>query len=342
MKTILITHGGCSDGYASAFIYQEHHPETKIYEYQHNTVPFVDQLINQNIDYQDCNQIVLCDILPAWEQLKPMIETWLSSNSIEHLELFVFDHHKTNLEYYLGKDFNFASDIKRSLQRYVDTVDKQGRISVEGYCALDRSATGLVWEYSRGHLRDFPTWCRLVQDRDIWQKQFKDTDVFSLVFRNEVKSVEDIRRLGFSVDHKDNRSNAITRIFIQRGRDQFKLIELMIESEEKMTKLITLHDNRTGVSLKGYLYNGGCAKTLNSQMGNHFSHLEEGCFAILYQVLPNGNISCAVRSRKDVDSSFISTYYGGGGHPQASGFTLTPDKTSYLFDAYQTGVWKLD
>jgi nanoRNase/pAp phosphatase (c-di-AMP/oligoRNAs hydrolase) len=51
----------------------------------------------------------------------------------------------------------------------------------------------------------------------------------------------------------------------------------------------------------------------------------ESKFAAAYADMSDGRRSWSLRSRKDFDSSEIAKRFGGGGHPQSSGFTTFHD-----------------
>jgi len=71
------------------------------------------------------------------------------------------------------------------------------------------------------------------------------------------------------------------------------------------------------------------AEQYHSELGHYL--LNKFGANIVFIVNPR-DMKVSLRSRKDVDCSVIARSYGGGGHPQASGFQLTDDNIQVIFD----------
>ena len=79
------------------------------------------------------------------------------------------------------------------------------------------------------------------------------------------------------------------------------------------------------VILRGKRYKGGLVNSYLDVASDLCSNLisKRGYdIAIAYNIDNKGVVGCSLRSKKDLDSSLLSVMYGGGGHAQASGFSI--------------------
>jgi hypothetical protein len=79
------------------------------------------------------------------------------------------------------------------------------------------------------------------------------------------------------------------------------------------------------VILCGKRYKGGLVNSYLDVASDLCSNLisKRGYdIAIAYNIDNKGVVGCSLRSKKDLDSSLLSVMYGGGGHAQASGFSI--------------------
>ena len=84
---------------------------------------------------------------------------------------------------------------------------------------------------------------------------------------------------------------------------------------------------------KGYAVNAN--NLFSSELGSKLCRLDdEHKYAITFAFMEKNRVKCSIRSTDDCDCSVIAKYFGGGGHPQASGFNLT-------FEQFQKHILKL-
>lgn len=88
-----------------------------------------------------------------------------------------------------------------------------------------------------------------------------------------------------------------------------------------------------GVFTKGYAVNAN--NLFSSELGSKLCRLDdEHKYAITFAFVEKNRVKCSIRSTDDLDCSLIAKHFGGGGHPQASGFNLT-------FEQFQKYILKM-
>ena len=76
------------------------------------------------------------------------------------------------------------------------------------------------------------------------------------------------------------------------------------------------------LGVAGYAVNA--SSLFSSGLGSKLCRLDdEHKYAVTFTFIEKNRIKCSIRSTDDFDCSVIAKYFGGGGHPQASGFSLT-------------------
>lgn len=209
-------------------------------------------------------------------------------------QVIVLDHHKT---------------AKEDLQGFLGLKDS--------VFDLHKSGAVISWEYFHPQTK-IPLLLRLIQDRDIWQWQYPETA-------------------------------PVTAALMTLGYNDFSLWLPYIEDEKKINKLVELGEiiakaNAHTVKIQAAMsYLGRLpGKKELIPMVNTPHLIGETCHALLkeeryqkYQLVAawytKGSKVCySLRSRPEFDCSSVALSYGGGGHPQASGFscleTPTPPK----------------
>lgn len=84
---------------------------------------------------------------------------------------------------------------------------------------------------------------------------------------------------------------------------------------------------------KGYAVNAN--NLFSSELGSKLCRLDdEHKYVITFAFVEKNRVKCSIRSTDDCDCSGIAKYFGGGGHPQASGFSLT-------FEQFQKYILKM-
>ena len=200
--------------------------------------------------------------------------------------LQVIDHHKSAQEELKGLDEFCIFDMEKSgAKLYWDTMVGEGNVP----------ANWLV-EYT--------------QDRDLWQWKLPYSREISAALASHPFHFEVWNRLyGYGPDAMIAEGSAILRY--QQG-----LIDAKV-------------NNVSFVEIGGYVVPCVNTTTLTSEIaGTIAEEMPEYPFAAGFFILNNGNVRYSLRMRDDAEEAYaldlskIARRYGGGGHPQAAGFTL--------------------
>ena len=198
------------------------------------------------------------------------------------------DHHKTAFESYLG--------------RYEKGMSYHN--NDEGLCVvLDDNASGcmLVWDFF--HTTEVaPLWLCAIEDRDLW--------LFKREGTKEVCAAIGSYPMKFDV------------------WSQFQFNELLSEGktirrhyEQQLSEVIR---QARPIALCGF--NGYCVNTVpmfNSEAGSILAQKEGSAFGLTWFENSREEILVSLRSVGDFDVSKIAKFYGGGGHRNAAGFTMS-------------------
>lgn len=318
MKNILIiSHENCSDGLCASHVantaLKQANPEYNI----HNI--FMDHrnksldLIKQNKDLIDTiknvNGLYVLDFSFNKEVLKYFFE--LNPNLI----INIIDHHKTAQEE-IDEVMNSNDELKQKLNT---------QLNVE----FNNNYSGAVLSYVYFYLRKkpslyhgeedhkIPNFLKYIQDRDIWIWKDKPNSLpFTEIFFQKVKSLEECNTF-FPLNNEQTINKYINN-FIQQGNEVLNYKENQLKEiiKNKIPFSLTINNEKHN----GYIINAN--GIFSSELGNRLSYLDdEHKFAIIWSV-ENNTIKCGLRSHNDFDCSVIAKYFGGGGHKNASAFSM--------------------
>lgn len=232
-------------------------------------------------------------------------------NLIKKNKVIILDHHISNQKEYLDKPQNVFFDMKKS-------------------------GVGMCWEHFFPDV-EMPHFMRLVQDRDLWKFEYSDTKNFC----------EGLYFTTSSTDSLEQNIEILNKLFKEPESINYyiKLGELLNKNKDNKIKYLT-----DKYIEKIYNYEGHKVCMVNvenelvSELGNALSSRPECDFAILWRydhVYEKYNVS--MRSSDKVDVSQICKKFGGGGHKNAAGCSLTEhpikifhqDKQKELIDMLQ-------
>jgi oligoribonuclease NrnB/cAMP/cGMP phosphodiesterase (DHH superfamily) len=226
-------------------------------------------------------RVIMCDYSPKPEVLE-QIEKVVS-------KILILDHHKT------------AQDALKDKPYAVFDMGKSG--------------AGLTWEYFFPNLQ-IPAFIQMIQDRDLWTWKIPESrnltaGLFTLC---EAAKSDDFTGL-FAV---------FDGLFSDKSNFDFCLKLGEIVSKANLSKANFLADTH---SKRVDNYNGlrvcivNCSSELTSDVGNILSSMDSIDFAVMWKYNhPNQEYYVSLRSSNKVDVSAIAKSFGGGGHPNASGF----------------------
>ena len=185
-----------------------------------------------------------------------------------------------------------------------------------------------------------PTWIKMVHDRDLWQWQYKNTKFFTTALFSKISG--SVAAIEAGVTNNNNNVPSELEQMCQIDPSKAESVENLIEagkimSEQYENQIQSIIDERgyfevdlLGLGVKGYAVNA--SNLFSSELGSKLCRLDdEHKYAITFAFMEKDRVKCSIRSTDDYDCSGIAKYFGGGGHPQASGFNLTFEQfTKYI------------
>ena len=245
-------------------------------------------------------------------------------------------HHKLDVQSLAGKRVCFL-DFSVGKEKMLEIVEVAKHVTVidhhisvhtelseinapnfEYVYDVNKSGAGLAWDYFIG--TEYPYFIQLVQDRDIWTKEFKDADALSiairvndLVFTDMVWLIADI--LAYAKQHPQGIDSETCRL-INKGNSY-------LEYQKYLVKQIASNAIKTRLDDGTEVMMVNCAAGLISDVGSYLSENNECGVALLY--VDNGDLriySLRVAADCDYDASVYAKSKGGGGHRKAAGFSV--------------------
>lgn len=226
-------------------------------------------------------------LLVDFSYKRPVLEKMIEqANSLR-----VIDHHKTAQE-----DLAFLPRISFSDTDIPKTA---------AFFDMDRSGAGLTWDFfNPGATR--PAIVNYVEDRDLWKFNLPSSRAINAFIFSYDYSFENWDVIANIIEHDPERAAAAgAAIERKHHKDVSELVEVC----------------RRRIKVGGQeVWGASIPYTLTSDAGNLMAQGEP--FAVCYWDTPKGRVF-SLRSTKDgADVSAIASTYGGGGHKNASGFTV--------------------
>jgi uncharacterized protein len=229
-------------------------------------------------------KIIFCDWSPTLEIID-QIEKVVS-------EIKILDHHKT----------------------------AQQALQTKSYAVfdMDKSGAGLTWEYFFPYM-PMPNFIQMIQDRDLWTWKLPDSRNLTAGLYMLCDSVESVKS-DFS-----GLFDIFDELFSNPDKFIFCLELGSIVSKATLSKANSLaksHANHIDFYSKYRVCIVNCPTDLTSDVGNILSSMDTIDFAVLWKYNhPKQEYYVSLRSSNKVDVSNIAKSFGGGGHPNASGFS---------------------
>lgn len=185
---------------------------------------------------------------------------------------------------------------------------------------LDLLKSGAILAFQWFHPNEnwVPDALRMVQDYDLWQWKLTDTRAFVYGVGGIRYKSKNLAEFGKAISVSLNET-------IQAGRAICDYIDLQIESDVKKAILVEI----LPLGIKAWMYNGHVPwySELGSAMVKKERVGAEGVdVALIWTCVHNGDFACSLRSAPNgTDVSTLASTLGGGGHPNAAGFTWKED-----------------
>lgn len=222
----------------------------------------------------------------------------------------VLDHHKT------------AQDM------YINASEMEGNnlYGTDIHFDMTESGATLTWKYFFGHTHAvMPKFLAYVADYDLWKFELKDTRYINRFLRIQEQTLEHWSYLIHDFSFGCSLSDAVAQ-----GK--------AIDSYHKSI-VASLCEGAEEVELAGQVgLTVNCSPQFSSDVGHELA-LKSGTFGATWQQV-KGDVKISLRSNGDYDVSTIAKQFGGGGHKNAAGFTLTAPQEGTLFpdEAGKMGV----
>jgi len=210
-------------------------------------------------------------------------------------------------------DFSFSPDIIRTIAQVATQVTlldhhKSAAEQWNGIVPspnvtiafdMDRSGAQLSWDHFHPGVPR-PILIEHIGDRDLWRFALPDTNAFCAGLGMQPTT--------FAAWHAVTPSALIS---IGRVIDEFRRLQVDSVMEWELRQ----------VTLMGH--DGLAANVINytSEVGHEIAK-RSGTFSLTFFIKGN-DVFCSLRSEAPFDVSEIAKHYGGGGHAQASGFTMS-------------------
>jgi nanoRNase/pAp phosphatase (c-di-AMP/oligoRNAs hydrolase) len=247
---------------------------------------------------------------------------WVAARALGDVELFAGKYGE-DPPHELAKgrrvyivDFSYAREKLEKLfgevsELYVLDHHKTAEADLAGlpYCSFDmnRSGAGMAWDFFHpGEVR--PWIVSYVEDRDLWRFKLPASEEVSLWIRlipHELEAYDALSQHSLSdiAQAADGASKYLRHYVRDALRNAYDVPGLFAGSDETVR---CVNVSYTGISdvLHGALEAGGVRLALG------------------WHLTVEGRIACSLRSTSDVDCSVFAKAHGGGGHAQASGFSV--------------------
>jgi len=205
-------------------------------------------------------------------------------------KVVLLDHHKT------------AQESLSKLQ-----ADEFKPINLEIEFDMNRSGAGITWDYF-GPPNSRPPLIDYIEDRDLWKFKLPDSKQVSAVIRIEPFDFDNYTGLD---ELLQNQHSLIFKVGAALLQQESRYHESIIN--ECTRKIVIAGES-------GLVCN--CPGFFASEVGNVLA-LKSQSYGATYYHDSNDSVRFSLRSIGDYDVSRLAKLFGGGGHKNAAGFTLS-------------------
>lgn len=306
MKPLCIYHGNCADGFTAAWAVWKRFGE----EFDYHPGVY-----GQPPPDVTGRRVYIVDFSYKYEVLVEM--------SYKARSLFVLDHHKTAAEDLarLPALLPHPAGFEGSEEEVKHVCWSQNMPEVGALFDMDKSGAGIAWDYFHAG-KPRPALVNYVEDRDLWRFKLEDSrehnaNIFSYeyTFENWDSLAEQLDRtsgLALSLEG----GAAIER---KHHKDVGELVKAL-------KQYMTIGGFRVPVANLPYTLTSDAGHLMCTQpmdgVGDADWCAEKPPFAACYWDTPKGRVFSLRSIDGGTDVSAIAASYGGGGHKNASGFTL--------------------
>lgn len=314
-KPVCIYHADCADGFASAYVVWKYAKDQDI------EVIFEEGIHGKEPDYD-----LLKDALVYFVDFCYKSDVMKKVSSIAK-KVIILDHHKSVYEDLIQNMAlpenvqELLNYVKQTTENKIEWIHLSKNINynygVKGY-----SGVGVTWDYFYKDI-EMPFLLQCIQDRDLWKWKIDKS--------KQILKGLDLYEYDFEVwDDLINHSDVLDFLY-SAG------VTIEQYEEREMEKLIHSNLNYLDTTIWGAIPLINCPASWISDVG---SKLASGYpFVFLFYFTAEG-VKCAFRSI-DVDVGKIAELFGGGGHKNSAGFSLTHNEFFDIGTHFRNTVFHL-
>lgn len=299
MKHLIIYHANCMDGFGAAWA----------------AYTGIRDNVNSDIEFRsECDEIQLwpANYGEPWPQEEIAISTQIHIVDFSYdpkdtrcicddsHSVVLLDHHKSAID-----KFNVAWNLKSIPENMTLILDDS------------KSGAMLAWEYYHPN-ESVPNLIRHIQDRDLWKFEMMNTKAFHLnlsTFPKEIQVWTDINDAIESSYNSIVPDNNYYDKFICCGNAIDRYYQQTIQSIIESGKVEFTIDG-----IKGLACN--CNGMFASDIGNILAK-ESGTYGLTWNEDNKKQEKISLRSIGEFDVAKIAESFGGGGHKNAAGFSVS-------------------
>lgn len=224
------------------------------------------------------------------------------------------DHHKTAFEMWLDDKHDFTAE------KYLTEEDRSYAVYGDNKLIVLnnwKSGAVLAWEYFHSG-GDVPMLIQHIDDRDRWQFKLEGTKEFMAALFS--LQPWDFRQWRDFLIHPEMKRQRLITEGAAILRDHVRQVQTITKNATKC-----YFENPYGGD-NNWMYAAGlavnCPPFLASDVGHELA-TKSGTFGLCWHMDAQGVVKCSLRSNGEYDVSDIAKSYGGGGHKNAAGFSLS-------------------
>ena len=297
MPTTILSHGNCPDGTAAAFACWKHFGDAATYIPVFYGQPVPDMPPEHNV--------VLVDFSYPEDTLKELLAARIGRRTQAEQVVTVLDHHA-------------------SAQRDLTSLIRQQLPGLALHFDMEESGASLAWKWwhTRGHLPDpqhqpdawaavedaMPTFYKYIRDRDLWRFALPDSKAISLAYWTLEKDFLRIEQFAQDLEEAEGYHRLVTE-----GQAMQRYAEALVREQAARVRWGWIQGHRVP-----YVN----TTTLFSEVGEYLcTTYDDAPFAAYFFDRADGQRQWGVRGKGQVDLSVLAKAMGGGGHPNAAGWT---------------------
>lgn len=223
-------------------------------------------------------------------------------------------------------DFSFAPELLREIERRAAKLvmldhHKSAAEKLTGFACrcgvvhfdMARSGARLAWDFFQSD-RALPALVRYIEDRDLWAWQYPESAGFLAALDMEPYDFERWAQIASFSDEQ-------LAEFMLRGTAMDAKFRKLAEDIAAQAEPVTFNGQ------PGLMVNA--PGIFHSLVGEMLSR-QCGSFALLWSATKGGVIKVGLRSQRGYDCIPLAESMGGGGHAQACGFRMGPERLPEL------------